>query len=164
MYLLYVAPSVIHCPKETWILSLIHIYLATRSYVYHLSLKSIYFSISPSLIQTTITSHPDSSFQQFLPTPYSPYNPLSTLQPKHFFKNASVIHLKTFQWFHHHVIILLTGSFMFSPLLTSKLYIKHSLKLYSSATLNIFQFLEPATLSPSGFYICQVLSAPSLFF
>lgn len=46
---------------------------------------------------------------------------------------------------------------MFSPLLTSILNTS-PLILYTSATLSIFQFLEPAILSPSGLDICQVHS------
>lgn len=83
-FLLYVAPSVLKditgdsvAQKKTGFFVL-PIYLVTSSYVSHLSLKSIYF-ISTSLIQATITSHPDWSFWQILLTPYSPYNPLFTL-------------------------------------------------------------------------------------
>lgn len=91
-FLLYVAPSVLNditgdsiAQKKTGFF-LTHIYLVTSSYVFHLSLKSIYFFISTSLIQATITSHPESSFWQFLLTPYSPYNPLSTLTQEFFHK------------------------------------------------------------------------------
>lgn len=77
------------CSKAAWIL-LRHIYLATRWY----NLSDSF--ISTFLIQTTITSHLD-SFQQFLLTPYTPYNSFFTPQPKRFQNCKSVKHLKI-QW------------------------------------------------------------------